>query len=122
VFLSREEDPPIKQLIRWVALLMKWPEVVRWLQSSPSGVEQTARYILHYSGEETMLAGYRLMLLEDLGKTCKDLKDWQCQVENKFQITADTFPWIQDDGLKIFFEHEAAEKERLSTLAWKGLY
>jgi hypothetical protein len=50
--------PPDEQFTRWIIILLKWPDMVRWLQSGPE-------YGARYYGSNT-LTGSRLMKLADL--------------------------------------------------------
>jgi hypothetical protein len=114
---------PLEQLTRWIILFLKWPDVIRWLQGSVGENEYSSNYVLE-SGVPTTLTGYRLMQLENLGKTCKDLTEWQKRAREDLKLKVDAVPWLTDESLRRIFEREGnlvAEK-RLSHYAGRGLY
>jgi hypothetical protein len=117
ILLMREKPPTFEQVNRWITLLMKWPEVIRWLQWSETSIEQSTKHEL-VRRQDISLAAYRLRRLEDISVGSKNLQEWQRTIENEFQIKADTLTWINDETLFNFFRYESTlnDRERLSAI------
>jgi hypothetical protein len=63
---------PLDQFTRWLVLLLKWPDLIRWLQADNTGeAKASIKYELR-PGKPTTVTGYRLMKLEELGRSSKD--------------------------------------------------
>ncbi len=116
------DTPKKEHLMRWIILSLKWPELVRWIQWTPP-----SSYALKHElkpDEHTTFTRYNLMQLEKLGMTCKNYSEWQKRVEIELASSSGMDLWMNDDGIRIFFNGEGARnnEDRLSTSAGKGLY
>jgi hypothetical protein len=107
-----------RQLINWIILSLKWPEVVRWLGLAPTWPE--------YGKPESFTTYFRdrLKLLEDLGRKCnQENKDWLNEASAIPELEVNKNRWIKDKGLESFFRNQATlGEDRLSTSAGDGLY
>jgi hypothetical protein len=120
-----QETPSMDQLRRWIVLLLKWPQLVRWLYWSPGGLmTYEMRSELHPSP-----TSIRLIQLEKLGRRCKDQEEWVKKLKFELNIKSDGInntgtTWINDKNLRQFFEIEnQLEGEKpLSSSAGLGLY
>jgi len=111
-------SPSPQQLRRWIILSMKWPEVVRWLRRSYSGREGETP-----PGVVVSPTASRLRQLEDIGARGQNLKGWQEEITNTFQLQVEKTPWIADEDLMKFFRREGGlAPERLSDAAGMGLW
>lgn len=108
----REMIPSLDQMSRWIALSLKWPEVVRWLRQQ--GATQD---------DSTNLA---LRTLERLGSvTHQTLEGWQKGARDQLGLQVDQTPWLSDEGLMRFFQNEASlapEQQPLSACGRMGLW
>lgn len=111
------ENPTLDQLVRWLILCLKWPEVARWLRRS-GGSDW-----LITSGNPIPSLVKRLKTLEKLGEDCTDLSAWQEQALCTFHLTPDESAWLGDDHLWQFFVRESGLKDRrLSDGQGKGFW
>lgn len=103
-----EQVPSVEQMLRWLILSLKWPEVVRWLRRATRSHEV-------YSS---------LGILERLGAGCQNMGEWQTGVEKELALKSDQTPWLSDEGLLQFFQAESAltDLDRLSMCGGMGLW
>ena len=113
-----QEVPTLDQLMRWLVLCLRWPEVVRWLRRSEGNDW------LITSGSTLPTLVNRLKTLEELSANCADLPAWQAQALSRLRLTLDKAAWLEDDDLLQFFSREArrSENDRLSNGLGKGLW
>lgn len=113
-----QEVPTLDQLMRWLVLCLRWPEVVRWLRRS-EGIDW-----LITSGSTMPSLVNQLETLEELGTNCVDLPAWQAQAHSVLRLTSDKAAWLEDDDLLQFFSRETrfSENDRLSNSPGKGLW
>lgn len=119
-----QDAPTLDQLLRWVVLSMKWPEVVRWLRRSGGSEWQIAA-----DGDGSNGAGQvapsRLRLIEEISGAAKNLADWQKLAQERLRLEPRSAPWLCDDDLLEFFHHEHTDfsaGQRLSDGAGKGAW
>jgi tetratricopeptide (TPR) repeat protein len=120
-----QETPTMDQIRRWTILLLKWPQLVRWLYWSPGGLmTYEMRPELHPSP-----TSIRLLQLEKLGRRCKDQAEWMEKLKFELNIKGDSISnngsiWINDKNLRQFFESEnqLIGEKPLSSSAGLGLY
>jgi KAP family P-loop domain len=107
-----------EQLIRWTTLLVRWPEVVRWLRRGASSSFAETR-------DDAELMS-RLRQLENAGadRASADTTMWREHAKETLGVALETIPWIDDDDLRRFFTLEASIRpgQRLSDGAGKGLW
>lgn len=103
-----EHVPSVEQMLRWLALSLKWPDVVRWLRRETKN-GQTYR---------------ALTILEELGGACDDIDQWRVGIEGRLALKGDKTPWLSDEGLLEFFHAESAltPLDRLSMCGEMGLW
>ncbi|NYT02191.1 MAG: hypothetical protein GKC10_05485 [Methanosarcinales archaeon] len=116
--LARELDAvSLDQLQRWVVLMMKWPDVVRWFQHGRhEGTIEVSRGPLYST---------RLQQLEKMGENAINLQDWQQNAREILKTDEKELSWLKDDALRQFFYreyHQYPEGIRLSDGAGKGLW
>ena len=99
----------VEQMCRWLALSLKWPEVVRWLRRqevSEDGTSPLAR-VESFAGKSRSFAG------------------WQTEMDKSLGVKPEERPpWVGDHYLYEFFRKEAELKteERLSSCTDMGLW
>ena len=107
--------PDAETMGRWIALTLRWPAFVRWLQWSPQRVPGT--------GSRTLPGGVvrqRLETLEHLSREKKDLEDWQQEIYKALQLKKGDVQWDGDPGLRQFLADDQAKP--LSAGAGLGFY
>jgi hypothetical protein len=122
----KQETPTMDQIRRWIVLLLKWPQLVRWLYWSPGGLMTYEMRPELYPSPTTI----RLLQLEKLGRRCKDQREWVEKLKVELNIKDETrgnsgSSWINDKNLRQFFESENQLTENdkpLSSSAGLGLY
>ncbi len=102
-----ERVATIEQMLRWIILSLKWPEVVRWLRRATHNDESRG-----------------LTVLEKLGHGCDNVGEWRDGIQNELGLTADKTPWLSDEALLQFFRVESAltQLDRLSMCGGRGLW
>lgn len=108
------KPPGLDQYARWIALTLRWPDMMRWLQWgsdeitwSPDDVDQA-------------LIVRRLYRLEHIAGTVKTFDDWKSAVADQLGLVdAKSVGWLNDRKLFEFFQSEAllAPTNRLSAAA-----
>jgi hypothetical protein len=99
--LARDLPAPTDgQLARWSTLLLRWPQVARWV----------------HQGEGAL----RLRLLEETGEALRHRCDVAAVVAAVLAITPDGHPWALDPALWSFFGDPSAES--LAAAAGLGLW
>lgn len=106
--------PDADILGRWIALSLRWPAFVRWLQWSPPG-----------SGANQKLASSdmvkdRLIALEGLASSSKSFEAWQADLRKKLGFREGDVPWDTDPGLRDFLGE--GRSKPLSDGAGLGFY
>jgi hypothetical protein len=115
-------SPSLDQLLRWTILLMRWPEVVRWLRRN-GGTEWYEAP--QGSGSPAPRITARLRLLEEVTGEATDLKGWQQLISDRLGLDRKAAPWLEYDDLYGFFRQESTEirsGERLSDGLGQGLW
>lgn len=119
--LSIQKDsagtPSLEQVRRWIILLLKWPQVARWVcwgeySNSNNGNKPDG-------GSRS-----RLLLLENAGKSSSQEKWNQYLKDNLGIIEGKESLWFDDVGLRLFFtlENTAYNDSPLSKGAGAGIY
>lgn len=118
--LTEQNPPSMEQLLRWITLQLKWPAVVRWLywgsgSRSPKSdlVSDRLRILEMYGGEITQIPDQNMKH-----------QVWQKKLEDKWLLNRESVFWLNDEGLREYFEEESKkpESKRLSASAGRGLY
>jgi hypothetical protein len=112
--------PSDKELKRWIILSLKWPEVVRWLQSRSISLKNNEQASDANDGNEGLKK-----LENTLGHKVTSQKDWQRMVMDNLGLEVSNTPWINDEGLRQFFKDEANQTDpykKLSTSVGNGFY
>ena len=106
------------QLIRWTVLLVRWPEVVRWLRRG-SAVEVGE----NANADESELVK-RLHVLERSASESQTMSSWLEQVQRQIGLSSNDAPWLLDVDFRNFVSRESQlpQAERLSAGAGKGLW
>ncbi len=109
-----------RQLIRWVVLTLRWPEVARWLRRV-SLVQQFS------TGAATSQPTKTILPLESLETHTKDSSsssEWKTKVFGDVPTNGEPPAWLEDNELFRFFEEEAKHYEgfRLSRSGGTGLW
>ena len=115
----REKDktwspPEPRQYARWIALTLRWPDMMRWLQW---GADEQV-----WSEASNTLVVRRLLTLEGQARDAASRKAWIEAVKDALNLSfgeAETGHWLCDPKLYEFFRAEGArpEAERLSRAA-----
>jgi hypothetical protein len=109
----------LNQVVRWVILSMKWPEVVRWIQQS-RGCRSSDKI-----NKNEIKYPNRLEKLELMGKDSTNIEIWLEKAKEIAQLNIESAPWLNNDDLRHFFHrefHDYAEGQRLSNGMGKGLW
>ena len=96
-----------RQLIRWVVLTLRWPEVARWLRRV-SLVQQFS------TGAATSQPTKTILPLESLETHTKDSSsssEWKTKVFGDVPTNGEPPAWLEDNELFRFFEEEAKHYE-----------
>lgn len=104
-----EKVASVEQMCRWLALSLKWPEVVRWLRRQQVSEDDTpplAR-VESFAGKSRSFTGWRTEMDKSLGLKPEERP-----------------PWVEDHYLYEFFQKEAqlGIEERLSSCTDTGLW
>lgn len=110
-----ERIPDAETMGRWIALSLRWPAFVRWLQWSPQPVPGKAD--LAPSGG---MVRQRLETLERLSREQPDFEKWREQVHEELHLREGDVQWDVDPNLREFLA-DASDKP-LSAGAGHGLY
>lgn len=112
----REKDnawtpPEPRQYARWIALTLRWPDMMRWLQW---GADEQV-----WSEASSSLVVRRLVAFEDSTLSADSRTAWVETVKGALNLSlgeADAGHWLHDPKLYEFFRAEGArpESERLS--------
>lgn len=100
---------------KWIALSLKWPAFVRWLQWSAQGVTDE----LTESPDHNTVR-YRLKTIERLAKEESDFENWQLKLYDELGLSEEDVTWDQDPSLHEFFK--TLDNQVLSQSAGLGLY
>jgi hypothetical protein len=92
--------PNLDQYARWIALTLRWPDMMRWLQW---GIDEAA-----WSASEAAkdLVARRLRVLEDEAMPTADPDVWRVSVAQRLKLPLDG-DWLRDPKLFEFFDREA---------------
>lgn len=104
-----EKVASVEQMCRWLALSLKWPEVVRWLRRQQVAEDGTAP----------------LASVESFAGKSEGFAAWQAEMDKALGLKPeDRPPWVGDRFLYQFFHKEAGLKtgERLSSCTDMGLW
>jgi hypothetical protein len=116
------QSPSLDQLVRWTILLMRWPEVVRWLRRS-GGTEWYA--VPKASAGSAPKNTTRLKQIEEVAGKATDQKTWLQLASERLHLDPKATPWMNDDDLYEFFHEESTsirEGQRLSEGMGRGLW
>ncbi|MEN8132828.1 MAG: P-loop NTPase fold protein [Pseudomonadota bacterium] len=107
--------PDAETMGRWIALTLRWPAFVRWLQWSPQHVP---------GADGQALAGgvvrQRLETLEHLSREQTNLESWQQKIYEELRLKKGDVQWDRDPGLRQFLADDKAKP--LSAGAGLGFY
>jgi hypothetical protein len=109
--------PTMDQLRRWILLLLRWPQIVRWLY-----LYEVRRDELEYNS-----TSIRLLQLEKLARNSKSETDWIEKLKSELNISnvSDGVSfWVTDKNLRQFFRNETqiGNEKPLSSSAGLGVY
>jgi hypothetical protein len=116
---SRWRSPDLDQYARWIALTLRWPDMLRWLQW---GADEA-----HWPPEQqgTELVVRRLRFLESHASTSDLAGKWRDVLKSKLNVPIESdSDWACDPKLFEFFKVEStlAEGKRLSDAATVGFW
>ncbi|OYY90800.1 MAG: hypothetical protein B7Y45_06335 [Sphingomonas sp. 28-66-16] len=111
--------PSLDQYARWIALTLRWPDMLRWLQW---GADEA-----HWPPEElgTALVVRRLRALERHGEKANSLDAWCEALKTDLNVpTEGVSDWARDAKLFEFFtaETKLSSEKRLSDAAGRGFW
>jgi hypothetical protein len=111
--------PSLDQYARWIALTLRWPDMMRWLQW---GADEAI-----WSAEDNNagLIVRRLRVLELAASDAKNAVDWAAKIEQKLYLGKnDAVEWRKDPKLFEFFQNcsGSASGRALSSAAEIGLW
>jgi hypothetical protein len=107
-------SPDIDQYARWIALTLRWPDMMRWLQW---GADE-ASWSSHDRASE--LVARRLCILETEAAGSASAKIWQKKLSGRLHVpTESEADWACDPKLFDFFKEEGGRElsKRLSAAA-----
>ncbi len=107
--------PDAETMGRWIALSLRWPAFVRWLQWSPQAVPGKADELP--SGG---IVRQRLETLERLSRAHPDFETWRTKVHEELRLRVGDVQWDTDPDLREFIA--ASHANQLSAGAGLGLY
>jgi hypothetical protein len=103
------QSPDLDQYARWIALTLRWPDMMRWLQW---GADEAA-----WTAEEKVkdLIARRLLILEGKAHSNTSAKTWQKKLSARLHVPIDSeADWACDPTLFDFFKeentHEASKR------------
>lgn len=115
--------PSLEQLTDWIILSLKWPQVTRWLHSSPAC--ERGKLLTNITVLESQIH-LRLKLLEDIGEKCYNdsKKEWTTKLESVDGLKPYSNMLINDKGLENFFRHQGSMEQlyRLSSAVGTGFF
>ena len=99
--------PSLEQMLRWLVLSLKWPEVVRWLRRDKTDGIYKA-----------------LTVLEELGHKCNNIDEWRTGIRDELATVAEKTSWVTDPEFLAFFQAESKLNplDRLSMCGGTGLW
>jgi len=108
--------PPLETLARWIILSLKWPDMIRWLQS---GGESSDPH-----GKLDNTTKQRLLRLEQIARVNDNFSRWKSGIEDYLRVEKDSIRWANDYNLWQFFakECDTEESKRISESTGKGIY
>jgi hypothetical protein len=107
--------PDAETMGRWIALSLRWPAFVRWLQWSPQPVPGRA--------PESPVGGIVRHRLETLERLCReepDFEKWRKKVHEGLHLRDGDVQWDSDPGLRDFLADQSSKP--LSAGAGLGSY
>jgi len=112
-------SPNLGQYARWIALTLRWPDMMRWLQW---GADECSWSTVQAS---LSLQERRLHVLQDTALTSTTAEMWKVAVVGTLNVPCDKpSDWVRDTKLFEFFRAEAElpQHERLSTAVARGFW
>lgn len=112
---ERQWNPPdLDQYARWIALTLRWPDMMRWLQWGSDEVS--------WGGEDSSqeLVVRRLQRLEKAAECAPTMDKWQSEVADQLGLGgSEKISWLRDRKLFDFFRAEAGlpAGDRISSAA-----
>lgn len=114
--VANDKEVPDPEIMgRWVALSLRWPAFVRWLQWSPPHDGETSGGNGGYG-----VVRRRLVILERLSRDCKDFKTWRQNLHDELHLRKGDVQWDTDPRLRDFFADDYTKP--LSEGAGLGFY
>ena len=111
--------PDLDQYARWIALTLRWPDMMRWLQWGADEVTWTG------DGADKSLVVRRLRKLELTATTSANSDDWKKTLGTDLLVpTESEADWACDPKLFEFFQSEGkqSDERRLSAAAARGFW
>lgn len=120
----READPSwrspnLEEYARWIALTLRWPDMVRWLQWGADEATWSSDAV------NLDLVVRRLRRLEATADYAKSPKDWSVLLGLNLHLSdAERIDWTHDPKLFEFFKRESSfgQDDRLSTAAQREFW
>jgi hypothetical protein len=106
--------PDLDQYARWIAITLRWPDMMRWLQWGADEAMWEADQL------DQALTVRRLRRLEATALSSGSLDEWKAKLESDLIVPAESeSDWACDPKLLEFFKHESAvpDTKRLSAAA-----
>jgi hypothetical protein len=107
--------PDAETMGRWIALSLRWPAFVRWLQWSPQPIPGRAD-----PAPDGGIVRHRLETLERLCQEEHDFDVWREKVHEELQLRKGDVQWDADPNLREFLAD--ADAKPLSAGAGLGFY
>ncbi len=107
-------SPNLDQYARWIALTLRWPDMMRWLQW---GIDE-ATWQSEDVDQELIVR--RLLRLEHIVTRATDITAWRAAIGTELHLTdTDKIDWTGDPKLFEFFQAESKRgtTERISEAA-----
>ncbi|TGS10608.1 hypothetical protein EN852_026080 [Mesorhizobium sp. M2E.F.Ca.ET.209.01.1.1] len=111
--------PDLDQYARWIAVTLRWPDMLRWLQWGADEAHWPPEQ------EETDLIVRRLRALESHASRCDGADKWRAALKSELNIPVESdSDWACDPKLFEFFKAEAKllGGKRLSDAAMRGFW
>ncbi len=111
--------PSLEQYARWIALTLRWPDMMRWLQW---GADEA---IWAVEDNSTALIVRRLKVLETAASETHNVADWATSIESELLLDKnDAVEWRKDPKLFELFRNcsQSPPGRRLSAAAETGLW